>query len=233
MDIGEESLKRLSSVGKYNKWLIETVQPYLGSRILEVGCGIGNMTKYLLDKELLVAVDISATYLKILDSNFSAYPNFRSLKAEISHLDSNIIDQLKRYQIDTIVSFNLLEHIKDDIQALKNMYQILENNGRIVLLVPALKWLYGTLDKNAEHYRRYIRKELETKLKLCGFFIDEWFYLNFFGIFGWFLNGKILRSSLLPKSQLRLFNHFVPLFRKVERIIGPPIGQSLVFICHK
>jgi len=121
----------------------------------------------------------------------------------------------------------------DDDLAIENMFEILQHKGRLILFVPALRMLYGTLDMGLDHYRRYSRGELSKQLEGKGFIIEKDVYMNFFGMFGWFLNGKILRRNILPTDQLLLYNRLMPLFRFFEKITGPPIGQSLLFIAKK
>lgn len=226
--VGEETLKRLSHVDNYNRWIFEKIKPYLGKRILEVGCGIGTMTKFFLNKELLISIDNSDKYVKIVNPRFSRYKNFTVFKHDIC---SNKIVGLKKYNFDTVICLNVLEHIKDDIVILKNVKKILAPGGRLILLVPAVQKIYGTLDKALDHYRRYEKLELEDKLRKCGFLIQNSLYMNIFGMMGWFLNNRLLRRTILSERQLKIYNRLVPLFRKIEEIIKPPIGQSLLCIC--
>lgn len=233
MDIGEETLKRMDLVDNYNRWIAETTQPYLGERILEVGSGLGNMTKFFLDGELLVCLDSCSKYLDQVKNRFSSLGNIDTIQCDISDVNHACMVRLKEYKFDTILCFNLLEHIKDDIRGLKNMYNILSPNGRLILLVPALKILYGTLDRNFGHHRRYSKRELISKLKKSEFTIEQIFPFNFLGIFGWFVNSKILKRSFLPLKQLLLFNRIAPLMKRMEQRFKPPLGQSLFAVAKK
>jgi hypothetical protein len=116
---------------------------------------------------------------------------------------------------------------------LRHYYELLPPGGRLILLVPALKLIYNHLDRGLGHFRRYERKELMQKLTRRGFKICELKYFNFFGILGWFVNGALLRKSLLPTGQVRIFNRMVPLFMKIEKIIPKWVGQSLIAVGEK
>jgi SAM-dependent methyltransferase len=230
MDYGLEIQRRLEKATNYNRWILQTIQPYLGSRILEVGCSIGNFTQYFLDCSLVVALDVSEKYLDILKVKYDGRANLIPVHCSIDSPDAL---GLKDYALDTAVVLNVLEHVKDDEQALRNIFQALAPSGRLLMLVPAFPVLYGAMDLADDHYRRYSRRELGRKVTAAGFNIRKMGYMNFLGFFGWFINGRIFRRSLLPKNQLAVFNRMVPLVAAIERRIPPPIGQSIYCIAQK
>ena len=141
-------------------------------------------------------------------------------------------EEIRVLSIDTIVCCNVLEHIEDDAGTLADMLAILQPGGRLVLLVPALSWLYGTLDEHLRHFRRYEKAELEEKLAKAGFAIEDCRFVNRVGILGWFVSGKILRRTVLPRGQLRAFRLFLPLLRREEQD-PPKVGMSLLAVARK
>jgi len=143
------------------------------------------------------------------------------------------VEQLRDYKFDTTILLNVLEHIPDDARALACIHRLLAPGGRLLLLVPAERYLYGTLDRALGHYRRYQPGPLRELVVGNGFEIESFRYMNLPGILGWFLNGRVLRRELLPRPQLALFNVLAPLFERCEAAIPPPRGQSLVAICRK
>jgi len=226
MEIQTRTLDALAYLDHYNSWLIDKIRPFLGQRILEVGSGIGNMAAYLLDRELIVTSDIMPEYRDALEKRFAANDNVHVTSFSLDNGDGK--DDIARHNIDTIVSVNVLEHIADDRGAIGHMADLLPKGGRLVILVPAIPALFGTLDVYLHHYRRYRKKELRRLFESAGFDVDDIFYFNFFGIFGWFLNSRVLRREILPPGQLRLFNTLAPGFRAVESAVPFPIGQSLI-----
>jgi len=224
------TLLLLEQTEAYHAWLIDQIRSFLRGNILEVGCGIGNLTGLLLDCGKVWASDIEGNYLKIVKERYGSHPNF------VSALIWDIrIPPLRDFPktFDTVVCSNVLEHIEEDLTVLNHFYQMLSKGGRVVLLVPALKWLYNSLDQDLGHVRRYTKKELATKIKQSGFQLLHLTYFNPFGILGWFINGTLLRRRLLPKHQVRLFNQFVPMFRILETFVPNWIGQSLIAIGEK
>jgi len=226
MEIQTRTLDALAYLDHYNSWLIDKIRPFLGQRILEVGSGIGNMAAYLLDRELIVTSDIMPEYREALSKRFADRPNVHVTSFSLDNGDGK--EDVARHNIDTIVSVNVLEHIADDRGAIGHMADLLPKGGRLVILVPAIPALFGTLDVYLHHYRRYRKQELRALFEASGFAVDDIFYFNFFGIFGWFLNSRVLRREILPPGQLRLFNTLAPGFRAVESAVPIPIGQSLI-----
>jgi len=126
----------------------------------------------------------------------------------------------------------VLEHIEDDVATLSDFHALLPSGGRLVLIVPALARLFGTLDEHLHHFRRYEKAELEDKVRAAGFALEDCRFLNRPGILGWYINGKILRRRVLPSGQLAAFRLMLPLLKREEK--NPPsTGMSLLAIARK
>jgi SAM-dependent methyltransferase len=229
--VGIETLLRMADVEAYNDWVYRQIRPYMGERVLEVGCGIGNMTGYYADRPLLVCVDLLAESLVLAREKIGDQPNLHLVQGDIC-ADATV-ERLAEFRFDTAIMLNVLEHIPDDATALACIQRLLAPRGRLLLLVPAERYLYGTLDRALGHFRRYERRPLRGLLVRSGFEVESLRYMNLPGIVGWFMNGRIFRRDLLPRPQLALFNVLAPLFERVEASISPPRGQSLVAICRK
>jgi glycosyltransferase involved in cell wall biosynthesis len=134
--------------------------------------------------------------------------------------------------VDSVLCSNVLEHIEDDAGALRNMRTVLKEGGRLVLVVPAGRWLYGSMDKALEHRRRYVKKGLVALLNREGFAVETAFSMNKPGVLGWWLNGKVWRRKSLGRVQMKLFNALVPVFKVVDPIL-PWTGLSLVVVARR
>jgi SAM-dependent methyltransferase len=135
-------------------------------------------------------------------------------------------------EIDSILSMNMLEHIRDDAAALAHLFRLLPNGGRLVLLVPAHDWLFSEMDRRLGHFRRYERDGLGHQLEQAGFRIVSRRYLNWLGAIGWLVNGRLFRRKLIPSRQLRLFDWFIVLLR-LEKYVTMPFGLSLLVVAEK
>lgn len=229
MNVVLDTLSYMSKLDRINDLVYKKIKPYLGKRILEAGCGNGNLTSFLLDRDLVIAVDNDEAMLEEAKKRFSQYRNIKFGKYDLA--DSGI-KEVTAYDIDTIICVNTLEHIRDDGMVLDNFNSILKN-GNLIIIAPAFKFLFCPLDKAAGHFRRYNLKELSAKVERCGFTVSRNMYANFFGIMGWFFNGKLLRRERLSKGLLSLFNFFIPLFELFEETVYLPAGLSIILVCRK
>lgn len=229
MDVGIKTLETISKANMFNKWMFEKIEPYIGKKILEVGAGTGNITQFLLDKGEVTCLDISAKCIEALKERFSNSERVSVFLNDISNLDNFWEGRI----FDTIVCLNVLEHIKNDEEALSNMASLLEKNGRLILLLPTCRWLYGSLDKNLGHYRRYENVQMYEKCKKLDLVLEKEMHFNLLGILGWFLNGKILKRKILPSTQMKLYDLSTPLSRLIENFLQAKIGLSLILILRK
>ena len=133
---------------------------------------------------------------------------------------------------DTAVAFNVIEHIEDDVRAFEIIGETLQPGGRLLIVVPAGPALYGALDEELEHCRRYRRAELEERLQQAGYQVESTSWANAIGAVGWWLNSRILRRRHIPGFQAKLNNLLVPLLR-LERALGVPFGLSLVVVARR
>jgi SAM-dependent methyltransferase len=218
-----ETLDDLSSAVHYNEWIYDMLRPYLGSRILEIGCGTGNLTSYFARHGKVMAVDVHDGYLKAARRRLKGIKGVSFLKIDLEYP----LKMLDRFEADTIVCVNVLEHLKDDHKVLGQCRRLLKPGGKLLLFVPALQSLFGSMDSSYGHYRRYSRGELEKKVGGAGFQVEYCRYLNLLGILGWWLNGKILRRKIIPKSQMMLYDRVVSITSQIERFLPKPIGLSL------
>ncbi len=214
----------------YFEWQSRLVEPHVGRRVLEIGCGLGNFTQHLLDRELVVGLDVEPACVEAWQTAFAGRPNLVGM-----HLDgsSEAFRELKRYEPDTVVCLNVLEHIEDDLETLRNMHAVLPPGGRALLIVPAFAGLYGPIDRNLGHYRRYSRRGFRELAAAAGF-EARLRYLNTVGFVGWWVNAKVFQKTEQSESQIRFFDQvIVPVMSRVEGMVPPPFGQSLFAVLRR
>ena len=226
---GYLTLDRMAALKQYNRWILDRFAGHIGRRVLEVGSGTGNMTRLLYGRDLIVATDMEAAYLHILQNRFRRQPTIRVARL---NLETDDWKTLQTYEFDTVVMLNVLEHIEHDVDALRNLYELLVPGGRLLLFVPADQRLFGTLDQQVGHFRRYTAETLRDVVTTAGFEIRQMSYHNVFGRFGWWLNGRVLKRRHMPAGQSRVFDFFVPLLRRLEPK-EPRNGLSLVAVAEK
>jgi SAM-dependent methyltransferase len=230
-EVGALTLERMAGLEAYNRWLHDRFDAYLGRRILEVGSGIGNQTRYFADRERVIASDIDPYYVRTLTERFRDKPGVRVASFRFPLDDAQRAD-LVAERIDTIVCLNVLEHIEDDRSTLQDFAAVLPAGGHLALLVPSMPSLYGTLDVNLQHFRRYDRAPLAALLDACGFDVETLRYMNRLAVFGWWLSSRVLKRRVLPREQLSVFKLIMPLLRFEEKH-PPSFGLSLLALAKR
>jgi 2-polyprenyl-3-methyl-5-hydroxy-6-metoxy-1,4-benzoquinol methylase len=226
-----EDQERMTRAKNYFAWQHRLVAPHFGRRVVEVGCGVGNFTGTLLDCEIVVAVDVEPGCIARLRQRYS---NRSNLHAFAIGADTDAFCELARFSPDSCVCLNVLEHVADDRQALLRMASILVPGGVVVLLVPAFPALYGPIDRNLEHYRRYTRKSITALAGAAKLRIKEMHFLNIVGFFAWWVNAHLLRREAQSEAQIEFFDRYiVPAMSRFESLVHPPLGQSLFVVLDK
>ncbi len=213
----------------YFAWQASLIKPHLGQRVVEVGCGAGNFTNFLLDRELVIALDPDAEALAAHRERFGARPNLRLIRGGAADVRA-----LDRFSPDSAVYLNVLEHVADDAEAIRAMASILPRGATIVLWVPALPALYGPIDRNLGHYRRYRKADLYALARAASLTIVRLHYANLAGALGWWVNARVFKLQEQSPAQIRFFDRYiVPPMAVLERIAAPPLGQSLFAVLEK
>jgi glycosyltransferase involved in cell wall biosynthesis len=225
---GGEILERLNRAPRFTRWMADVIRPYVGDRVLEIGAGTGNMSVHLMPRSVYWATDINPHYLEYLVTLRVTRPYLRV--AYTNAMDAGTFPTGQSF--DTVVCLNVVEHVQDDVGALRNMHNSLANGGRAIILVPYGPWLYGTLDEVLGHCRRYSRDELITAVQQAGFRLEQVLNFNRPGVPAWWLNSCIFRRKSFGLGQIRMLNVLTPLFRMIDRWLPlPPL--SIIAILRK
>ena len=225
-EYGSHILVELERARRFNLWQGQTLRPYVGDRVLEIGAGIGNLTSQFIPRELYIASDINPHYLQYLRSYSFGKPYVRVLEVDAGNL---VHFHDLEGQFDTALLINVLEHLPDEQSALRSLWSALEPGGRLVVLVPQHPALFGTLDVALGHQLRYTAAGLERALAEAGFRVEKLFDFNRFSVPGWWWNGKVLRRKTFSRVQLKVVDTLIPLVRRVDRFF-PWGGLSLIGI---
>jgi SAM-dependent methyltransferase len=219
----------------YFAWIYEALAPHLRGTVLEVGSGFGVFSDVLARRHgALVATDYDPRAIDGLARRFAG--NARVQVARLDVLDEESVAAVGRERlVDTVCSLNVLEHLEDDVFALENMRRLLRPGGRVVLFVPALEVLYGSLDRLAGHFRRYDRQVLEERFGAAGLRPVSFQFFNMVGALGWYVNGCVIPQMRLDagavNGQARIYDRFVVRFASaLERWVAPPFGQSIIAV---
>lgn len=229
------TLERFAAATRFNRWMFDTIRPHCKGHVLEVGSGIGNLSKLFLEQGFSLTVsDLRHEYCDYLKRHLGQNP---ALKDVVS-FDLADPDFSARYpqltgRFDTVVALNVIEHIENDGLALANCRQLLRTGGHLVMLVPAYQVLYNKFDEELGHFRRYTARSQRSVLQQSGFEVIHQQYFNLVGILGWFLDGSLLKKRLIPRKQLMVFDKLMPVIRLADILSFRAFGLSTIAIGRK
>ena len=218
----EESERNLIA---YNTFIVKTFVEHsnFSKNILDFGAGIGTLSsiwRKLNQNCMVTCLELDKKQLEILSDR-----KFKTLTS---------LDSSKKFEY--IFSSNVLEHIENDREALNQIYRSLNNNGRLGIFVPANQILYSHIDKKIEHYRRYSKKELESKVKSSGFKIEKCHYVDSIGFFAWGM-AKLLKLNIqdVDYNKLKFYDKVIwPVSKFLDNIGFKFIfGKNLLLLAVK
>jgi len=229
VEYGSQILASLGKAHRFNLWMGQTLAPYVGDRVLEIGAGIGTLTGQFIPREFYLASDMNPSYLSYLRSYSIGKPYLR-----VRHIDAGVPGDFAglEEQFDTVLMINVLEHVPNEQITLGNVWSSLMPGGRAVILVPQHPELYGSLDQALDHRERYTRKSLQDGLEKAGFHVERIFDFNRFSVPGWWFNGKVLRKKTFSHVQLKVLQMTMPILRRLDPIL-PWGGLSLIAVASK
>ena len=224
-----DDLETMKLACRYSAHVFNLFRPYIGRRVLEVGCGIGTMTAPLLEvADSVVGLEPNPNCAVRLQAALGEHPR---LDLRLCHLEDCDPKDLAAHQFDTVFCLNVLEHIQDDALALRTFANALVPGGNVLIFVPAIQAAYGPLDAELGHFRRYSKQTLAAAFAHAGLSLRTLRYTNPIGLLAWMLNARVLKTTAHSPIQVRLFDSLIaPWALPLERLAAPPIGLSLVAV---
>jgi len=211
---------------KYRSYRIQLLIKYVGKNILEVGAGRGKIIETL-------SLDSSRKFTLLeLDNSFYEFliKNLQSEKIRIMNKNSNSL----REKFDTIIYLDVIEHIENDEEELDVALSLLENNGYLIIIVPAFQFLFSDFDKNVGHFRRYNKNFFKEYRKKNNLEIEQLKYFDIIGFFIIFLS-KFLKLTNSKKTILgiKIWNFLIPVSKFLDKLILHNLGKSIICVYKK
>jgi SAM-dependent methyltransferase len=203
----------------YNRWLLSRAEAFLGRRVLDAGAGSGTFTELLAETHEVVALEPDPVFATALRARYES-PSVTVVEGDTTSLDPTL------GSFDSVLCFNLLEHVRDDEAMLARFCDVLVPGGSLLLLVPAHPKLFGSMDRTVGHFRRYTRSQIQGLLREASFETVTVMYVNPIGAVGWFVAGRVLGRTYVPSGPLRLYDRLVPALRVLDDL-RLPIGLSV------
>lgn len=221
-----QDLEALANLRHYTRWILDGFAPHLRGRVLEVGAGIGNVSARYLDQvQAATLVEPAANLYARLEQRFAGNTSVQTFCGTLAELPA------EHREFDCALMVNVLEHIADDRAVLRQLAERVRPGGAVLIFVPALQALYGSLDAMVGHERRYAKRELGEKLRGAGLRIEKLHYMDVIGMAPWLVAGRVLRQRSFHAGGAELFDRWaVPVGRALESVVAPPIGKSLLAV---
>jgi glycosyltransferase involved in cell wall biosynthesis len=226
---GGKILIRLSRARNFNSWLADSIRPYLGTNVIEIGAGFGNLSQKLIPVQSYSATDINILYLEMMQRIKANNPFFKIDFLDINDVSSFVVNN---GQFDTLICLNVIEHLEDDLKIMRNISSLLAPGGRAIVLVPQGAWLYGTLDRVLGHVKRYSKEELLNLGEKAGFKCIKLMNFNRVSTIPWFINGRIFRKQTFNRFQIYVLDKIVPFIKNIDELLPWP-STSLIAVFSK
>jgi SAM-dependent methyltransferase len=218
-------LEALEGAPNYNRWVADLTLPYLGDDPVEVGSGIGVSASLWLESGLpkITLTDVDEEALERLRHRFTG-----DRRVQVESLDLSAAGEGSH---SALVALNVIEHIADHRDALRQAGRLVRPGGRVVMFVPAFSFAAGRFDRMIGHHRRYTVKSAADVMTAAGLELETARYVNAPGLIAWFLAVRLLRLTPSDGSLLHLWDRVaIPVIRRLEARRDPPFGQSVLAV---
>ncbi|OMP31167.1 bifunctional 2-polyprenyl-6-hydroxyphenol methylase/3-demethylubiquinol 3-O-methyltransferase UbiG [Mangrovimonas sp. DI 80] len=226
--IGNE-LELFALANNWKGYWMKKIQPFLGESVLEVGAGIGSNTRLFLDQNQGVTSWVCLEPdINLANKIPKEIPNHYLPKLQI------YADYLRCFKsqekFDSILYIDVIEHVENDSSEIQLAKNFLKPDGYLIILVPALNYLFSDFDRAIGHFRRYNKNEIE---KVVGENLEtiKLEYLDSVGVLASLLNKFILKQKYPSEKQIVFWDStIIPISELVDPGIGRVIGKSLLGI---
>lgn len=223
-------LEAMAFARNYHAWILDELSGLTTGDVAEVGAGDG-----LFSRMLLAAGPRSLTLFEPSAQMHARQPEALRTDARVSRVNARLGDRVDEYEaaFDGVLYINVLEHIPDDAAELALVRRVLRPHGKVAIFVPALPALMSDFDRSIGHHRRYRRRPLHALLESSGFSVERLHYFDGPGILPWLVAMRWLRLGLSPRSVALYDGVAVPILRRIEPMLRPPIGKNLLAIARR
>jgi SAM-dependent methyltransferase len=227
---GGQELHALSKSVRFHRWMAAMLRPAIGTEVLEVGAGIGTMTRALAETypaARILSIEPDPALFELLNERVAGRG------VETATLSTHELEHQR--QFDSVLYVNVLEHIEDHVGELGRAWSLLRPGGHIGIIVPALPRLYGSLDAKTGHYRRYEKQALKRVAEQAGFVVTDLHYFDTVGVLPYWASIKVGSMPALSDRTTYLFdNVLVPMSKVVHKVWKQvPIGKNLLMVARK
>ena len=217
-------LDHFDSAFNFRKYQISLIKEFINGKFLEVGAGKGGLIPFY--KNILKDITIiepEKKLFKILKKKYS--------KNKIKVKNQTIKDVKKKY--DTIIYYDVLEHIENDLNETKEAKKKLTKNGYLIFSVPAYQSFYSDFDKSVGHFKRYNKQDFVKLEKKTGLKIEKLAYYDSVGFLFLVMNKIFCLKQTNLKNKIYLWNLLMPISKLIDFLTFNKFGKSLLCVFRK
>ena len=205
----------------FRNYQLSLIKKYLKNEIAEVGPGRGGFVDY---------------YKKNAQSLCLVEPDkklFRFLKKRYSNkkitIKNSTIDKIQN-KFNTIMYFDVLEHIKNDLKEIKLAKKKLKKKGFLIFSVPAFQIFYNNFDKSVGHHKRYSKKDFRLIAYKTNLKIKKMIYYDSIGLLLVMFSKIFNLSNKNLENNIKIWNFLIPLSRFIDLLTFNKFGKSLLCV---
>jgi hypothetical protein len=226
-EVQHEVLVALAECRNHRKWFAKFANPYLGDSPIEIGSGLGDYAREWIPLvSSFTATDADPVTVLELKKEMAAYPGVSVRQV--------MLPATERADHSCLIAYNVLEHIEEDVEALRSMGGLVRAGGYIVLVCPAFPFAMSPVDIATGHVRRYTKRSMRAALASAGLEAVNVRYANSVGLICYYAFTSLLRKAPAEGGTMLFYDRLVvPAVRLIERLIAsPPFGQSVLAIAR-
>ncbi|ASR34583.1 methyltransferase [Prauserella marina] len=213
---------------RYLNYQRELIRAHCGRTVLEVGAGLGEFADGFTGFERYVVTDVDPEAVRQMKARFADREEI-----EVQQFDIDGQTTLEE-PVESLVAINVLEHIEDDVEALRCLAASVTPGGDIILFVPGYQQLYGEFDRKVGHYRRYTPATVRAAAEKAGLTVEVARPVNFLGAFAWWAAVRKGGAGAPNRKLVAIYDRFVvPVTRAIEKVVKVPFGQSVLCVARK
>jgi len=214
----------MSGAPRYLTYVGRLVAQHLPTRgdLVELGSGDGTQTGFIVNEPQCLAC---------VEPNVNLHDSLRQKQYHVAQT----LSELTEATFDCACSINCLEHIPDDVSALRQLSRVVNAGSPIVVLIPVFMMLYSKMDYKVRHVRRYRRREMIGKFAEAGLKVDEVRYVDSLGWLGSLMHRMLAHRSGTPSVWvIKVFDQFIfPISKTLDKFVRHKIGKNLLIVGTK
>ena len=205
----------------FRKYQIKLIKKYLKKNLAEVGPGQGGFVEFY--KSFVEKINLIEP-----DKNLYKYLSKKFTNKKISIQNKTMLRINNNF--DTIIYFDVLEHIQNDLAEIKAAKKRLNKNGYLIFNVPAHQYFYNNFDKSVGHVKRYNKNDFKIIEKKTGLKIEKLVYYDSIGLIFLILNKIFSLSQKNLSQKIKLWNFLIPISKIIDFLTFKTLGKSLLCI---